>query len=104
RGQRRLNGIDVKPTTKAIELAIGALSIPSIPPLALTASTGFDLESIQRRAADGTRASQKGSSFDLDSANLFLATPLGQNLSVFFEFPLFETHAPANDFPTGPSG
>ena len=103
-GYRRLNGIDVKPTTQDIELAMGALSIPSMPPLALTASTGFDYQTIKRQAADGTRASQTGSSFDLDSASLFLATPLGQNLSVFFEFPLFETHAPANDFPTGPSG
>src|SRR5215468_540625 len=68
-GYRRLNGIDVKPTTKDIELAMGALSIPSIPPVALTASTGFDFENIQRRAADGTRASQTGNSFDLDSAN-----------------------------------
>ena len=103
-GYRRLNGEDLKPTTQDIELAMGALSIPSIPPLALTVSTGFDYESIRRRAADDSRASQSGNSLDLNNATLFVATPLGKNLSAFFEFPLFETKAPANDFPTGPSG
>lgn len=103
-GYRRLNGQDIKPTTQDIDLAMGALSMPSIPPAALTASAGFDSERIKRVAADGSRASQTGSSLDVNSATLFLATPLGKNLSTFFEFPLFETHAPAGDFPTGPSG
>ena len=103
-GYRRLNGQDLKPTTKDIEMAMGALSIPMIPPLALVASTGFDLQNIKRRADDGSTASQTGSSLDLNSVSLFLATPLGEHLSTFFEFPLFETHAPANDFPGGPSG
>lgn len=103
-GYRRLNGADMKPTTQDIELAMGALSIPSIPPLALVGSTGFDYERITRRAGDGTRAGQTGDSLDLNSVALFLASPLGKNFSAFFEFPLFETHAPANNFPTGPSG
>jgi hypothetical protein len=103
-GYRRLNGIDVKPTTDDIDLAMGALHIPAIPPLSVVVTTGFDTETIKRRAADGTTASQTGSSFDLDSVSLLVATPLGDHLSTFLEFPLFETHAPANDFPTGPSG
>lgn len=103
-GYRRLNGFPMQPTTKDIDLAMGALSIPTIPPLALVASTGFDLEKISRRADDGSTAKQTGSSLDLNSVSLFLATPLGEHLSTFFEFPLFETHAPANDFPAGPSG
>ena len=103
-GYRRLHGVDLKPTTKDIELALGALAIPSIPPLALRARVGFDEQNISRRAADGTTASQMGSSLDVNSVELFLATPLGEHLSAFFEFPLFETKAPANDFPTGPSG
>jgi len=103
-GYRRLNGFPAQPTTKDIELAMGALSIPSIPPLALVASTGFDLQDIERRADNGSTAKQTGSSLDLNSVSLFLATPLGEHLSTFFEFPLFETHAPANDFPGGPSG
>ncbi len=103
-GYRRLNGLDMQPTTPDIDLGAGALKMPSVPPLALIASTGFDLENIRRRAAEGTRASQTGSSLDLNSVSLFLAAPLGDHLSAFFEFPLFETHAPDNDFPTGPSG
>jgi hypothetical protein len=103
-GYRRLNGFDMKPTTQDIELAMGALTIPSIPPVAVTASTGLDWQKILRRASDGTRASQTGSSIDLDNATLFVATPLGEHLSAFFEFPMFETHAPGHDFPNGPSG
>ncbi len=103
-GYRRLNGLDMKPTVPDIALAQGALSIPSIPPLALIASSGFDWQQISRRAFDGSHASQTGSSLDLNSAALFLATPLGEHLSALFEFPMFETHAPQHDFPTGPSG
>ena len=103
-GYRRLNGHVIEPTTKDIELAMGALAIPTIPPLAVEAYTGFDWQKIQRRASDGSTASQTGSSFDLNSASLFLATPLGEHLSTFFEFPLFETQAPDADFPNGPSG
>jgi hypothetical protein len=103
-GYRRLNGFDMKPTTPDIELAMGALTIPSIPPVALISSAGLDWQNISRRAADTSRASQTGSSIDLDSATLFIATPLGEHLSAFFEFPMFETHAPQHDFPNGPSG
>jgi len=103
-GYRRLLGNPIQPTTADIELAMGALSIPSIPPVALVAYTGFDLQTIKRQADDGSTARQTGSSIDLDSVSLFLAAPLGEHLSTFFEFPLFETHAPPNDFPTGMSG
>jgi hypothetical protein len=103
-GYRSLNGFDMKPTTADIDLAMGALTIPSIPPVSVTASSGLDLQRISRRAFDGTRASQTGSSIDLDNATLFIATPLGEHLSAFFEFPMFETHAPQHDFPNGPSG
>lgn len=103
-GYRSLNGFDMKPTTPDIDLAMGALTIPSIPPVSVVASSGLDLQSISRRAFDGTRASQSGSSLNLDNATLFLATPLGEHLSTFFEFPMFETHAPGHDFPNGPSG
>lgn len=101
-GYRRLNGRDLEPTTKDIELAQEALTIPAIPPVAITATAGFDWQEIGRRASDGTKATRTGSSFDLESVAIFIATPLGNHLSTFLEFPLFETHAPANDKPTGP--
>jgi hypothetical protein len=103
-GYRSLNGFDMKPSTPDIDLAMGALTIPSIPPISVVASSGLDLQSISRRAFDSSRARQSGSSLDLDNATLFVATPLGEHLSAFFEFPMFETHAPQHDFPNGPSG
>lgn len=103
-GYRRLNGVDIKPTTEDIQLAMGALAMPTIPPLSLVAATGFDYQTISRRSAEGTTARQAGSSIDLNFVELFIATPLGEHLSTFFAFPLFETKAPANDSPTGPWG
>jgi len=103
-GYRRLNGFDMKPTTQDIDLAMGALTIPTIPPVAVQASAGLDWQNIKREAADGTRASQTGSSLDLNNVSLYLATPLGAHLSTFFEFPMFNTEAPDGIFPTGPSG
>ncbi len=101
-GYRRLNGRDLEPTTKDIELAQGALSMPTIPPLAITTTAGFDWQEIARHAADGTKGRQTGSSLDLNAVELFVATPLGKHLATFLEFPMFETHAPANDRPVGP--
>lgn len=101
-GYRRLNGRDVEPTQKDIEMALGALEIPSIPPLAVIGSVGFDHRQDKRTASDGTRSDQTGSSLNMENVNLFVATPLGKHLSFFAEFPMFETHAIENDGPTGP--
>lgn len=98
-GYRRLNGRDLEPTMKDIELYMGALSMPAIPPLAVTASFGYDYQQIKRRDADGNKATQVGSSLNAEAIELFAATPLGKHLSVFTEFPMFETHT---DGPTGP--
>ena len=67
-GYRRLNGADLQPTTKDMELAVGALQIPSIPPLAIRLTTGFDWRRDHRTASDGSRAGQTGSSLDLVAA------------------------------------
>jgi hypothetical protein len=99
-GYRRLNGRDLEPTTKDIELYMGALSMPAIPPLALTASFGFDFQQIKRTDSDGNKATQVGSSLNAEAIELFVAAPLGKHLSVFTEFPMFETHT---DGPTGPA-
>ena len=80
-GYRRLNGADLQPTTKDMELAVGALQIPSIPPLAIRLTTGFDWRRDHRTASDGSRAGQTGSSLDLEDVDIFLATPLGKHLS-----------------------
>ncbi len=101
-GYRRLNGRDLQPTTKDIELALGALTMPSIPPLSVIATVGVDYRDDHRRAMDGTSSTHSGSSIDLEMASVFIAAPLGKHLSTFLEFPLFETHAEAMDGPTGP--
>lgn len=101
-GYRRLNGRDLQPTTKDIELAMGALSIPSIPPLSLTASAGFDLREDHRGPSSGSTSTRTGNSLDMENATVFAGTPLGSHLSTFLEFPLFETKAVENDSPTGP--
>src|SRR5262245_17015193 len=48
-GYRRLNGVDLKPTTPDIELAQRLLTIPAIPPLAFEAEFGFDAQQVRRR-------------------------------------------------------
>lgn len=102
-GYRRLNGRDLEPTQPDIDLGFGALTIPSIPPLAVTGSFGFDYRQDKRWAEDGTRTTRTGSSLDVESVEVFAATPLGKHLSFFAEFPMFETHALDNDGPTGPA-
>ncbi len=101
-GYRRLNGRDLKPTTQDIELAMGALSLPSIPPLAITATVGFDWRQDHRVASGGSTSTRTGSSLDMEAVEIFVGTALGSHLSTFLEFPLFETHALDGDGPTGP--
>ncbi len=98
-GYRRLNGRELTPTAKDIELAAGALSIPSIPPLAIQAQAGFDLQEVGRKASGGTTATRKGSSFDFNELELLAGTPLGKNLSFFLDYELFETEIESR---TGP--
>lgn len=90
-GYRRLMGRELKPTTADIELAKGALSIPSIPPLAILTQFGFDYQEVARRASNGTTATRKGSSFDFNEIELVAGAPLGKNLSFFLDYDLFET-------------
>lgn len=98
-GYRRLNGRELQPTTQDIELAQGALSIPSIPPVAILGQFGFDFQEVGRKASNGTTATRKGSSFDISEVELLAATPLGKNLSFFLDFELAETEIESR---TGP--
>lgn len=98
-GYRRLNGREVTPTTKDVELAAGALSIPTIPPLAIMGQFGFDFQEVRRKASDSTTATRRGSSFDMNEVELLAGTPLGKNLSFFLDFELVETEIESR---TGP--
>ncbi len=90
-GYRRLNGRELQPTTKDIDLAMGALSVPSIPPLAIVGQFGFDFQEIGPKGSDGSTATRKGSSFNFNELELLAGTPLGKNLSFFLDYELFET-------------
>lgn len=98
-GYRRLNGRALQPTSQDINVALGALTIPSIPPLAVVAHAGFDFQRLRREASNGTKATRTGSSFDLDELELLAGTPLGKNLSFFLDYELFETEI---ERPAGP--
>jgi hypothetical protein len=98
-GYRRMDGRELKPTTPDIELGRGALSMPSIPPLAIMGQFGLDYQEVGRRGSDGTTATRKASSFDVNEVELIAGTPLGKNLSFFLDYELFETEVESR---TGP--
>jgi hypothetical protein len=99
-GYRRLNGRELTPTTKDIELGAGAFAIPAIPPLAIVGTFGFDSQELQRRSSDGTKATRTGSSFNVNELELLVGVPLGQNLSFFLDYELFGTEF---EKPAGPA-
>jgi len=98
-GYRRYAGQELAPTTPDIELLQGALTIPAIPPVAFRADFGFDFQQVRRQASDGSSATRRGSSFDLNELELLVGTPLGKHLSFFLQYDLFETEI---ERPTGP--
>jgi hypothetical protein len=98
-GYRRYAGQALAPTTPDIELLQGALTIPAIPPVAFRADFGFDFQQVRREALDGSSATRRGSSFDLNELELLAGTPLGTHLSFFLQYDLFETEI---ERPTGP--
>jgi hypothetical protein len=98
-GYRRFAGQALAPTTPDLDLLQGTLTIPAIPPVAFRADFGFDFQQVRRQAVDGSHATRTGSSFDLNELELLAGTPLGQHLSFFLQYDLFETEI---ERPTGP--
>ncbi len=98
-GYRRYAGAELKPTTPDIELVQEALTLPAIPPVAFRADFGYDFQRVRRSAEDGSSATRKGSSFDLNELELLAGTPLGPHLSFFLQYDLFGTEIKR---PTGP--
>src|SRR5262245_43333181 len=98
-GYRRFGGAPLAPTVPDIELVKDVLAIPAVPPVALRADAGFDWQQVRRHAEDGSTATRKGASFDLNELELLAGTPLGPHLSFFLQYDLFETEI---ERPTGP--
>lgn len=101
-GYRRMNGRDLQPPTKDIELAQGALALPAMFPISIVTGAGFDYRTEKRTASDGSKSTRTGSSFNLEDISIFVTAPLGKHLSIFAEFPMYETKA-WEFTPTGPA-
>ncbi len=89
-GYRAINGKDLEPVSKDLELSPGNV-IPSAFPLSIISGVGFDSRSQKNEPSGGGSSTQRGSSLDLEDASLFLTGPIGKHLSAFIEFPMFET-------------
>jgi hypothetical protein len=101
-GYRAINGRDLTPVDKDIELSNGLFVIPTTLPLSIVTGVGIDARTEKREASDGTSMTRTGSSLALEDASIFLTSPVGKNLSAFIEFPMYETRA-GEFLPTGPA-
>jgi hypothetical protein len=102
-GYRAMNGHDLTPAEKPIELANGALTIPGTFPASLITGAGLEYRQENRSAATATGTiSRTGANFTVMDASIFLTAPLGKHLSFFMEFPMFESKA-WEFTPTGPA-
>ncbi len=101
-GYRAINGRDLKPVDKDVELAGGALTIPSSFPISLITGAGIDGRQETRKPSDGTSNTASGLSLNVEDASIFLSAPLGQHLAFFIEFPMFENKG-FEFLPTGPA-
>ena len=101
-GYRATNGKDLEPVEKNVELPPSNVVIPSSFPLSIITGVGYDAVKTKREAADGTTTTRTGTSLALEDASIFLTGPLGEHLSAFAEFPMFETRN-GEFLPTGPA-
>ncbi len=94
-GYRAMNGKDLTPTDKPIEMGNGLLTIPGMFPASLITGAGLEYRREARNA--GGAASDDivrlGSNLTVMDASIFLTAPLGKHLSFFIEFPMFESKA-----------
>jgi hypothetical protein len=100
-GYRAMNGRDLTPTEKPIELANGALTMPGTFPASVITGAGLEYRREDRGASAGDHTVQNGSNLTIMDASIFLTGPLGKHLSFFIEFPMFESKA-WEFTPTGP--
>jgi hypothetical protein len=91
-GYRAIGGKDLTPISEDIEIAKG-VTIPTTLPLSFITGVGYDSRTEKREASNGTSNTSKGSSIALEDASIFMTSPLGQHLSAFVEFPMYETKA-----------
>src|SRR5512141_1325277 len=100
-GYRAMNGKDLTPTEKPIELANGALTLPGTFPASLITGVAVESRREDRSDTTGVHTVSNGTHITIADASIFLTAPLGKHLSFFIEFPLFESKA-WEFTPTGP--
>lgn len=102
-GYRAMNGRDLTPTEKPIELAGGALTVPGTFPASVITGAGLEFRQENRSAATATdTVTRTGANLTVIDGSIFLTSPLGKHLSFFIEFPMFESKA-WEFTPTGPA-
>jgi hypothetical protein len=101
-GYRGMFGTSLAPAQKDIDVAGGAISLPTTLPFSIITGVGLDYRREVRRGTDGTGGARTGSTIALEDASLFISSPLGKHLSAFIEFPMYETKA-WEFTPTGPA-
>ncbi len=103
-GYRAMFGKDLVPIEEGKDIDIPGtnVKIPGSLPFSVIAGVGYDFRTEKRQAFDGTTNTRGASSIALENVSLYLSSPIGNSLSVFFEFPMYETMAWMNR-PTGPS-
>jgi hypothetical protein len=102
-GYRAMNGRDLTPTEKPIELAGGALTFPGTFPASVITGAGLEFRQEKRSPENlSETVSRTGANITVIDASIFLTGPLGKHLSFFIEFPMFESKA-WEFTPTGPA-
>ena len=92
-GYRAIAGVNLKPESEDIELSHGLLSMPTTLPLSFITGVGYDYRTEKRHSDTGVDTTSKGSTIAVEDASIFLTSPLGDHLSAFVEFPMYETRA-----------
>src|SRR6266498_3869864 len=102
-GYRAMNGKELTPTEKPIEIGNGLLTVPGTFPASIITGAGLEYRREVRNAggAPSDDVVRLGSNLTVMDASIFLTGPLGKHLSFFMEFPMFESKA-WEFTPTGP--
>jgi hypothetical protein len=107
-GYRAMAGQELPQVEKPIEFAKGLLTIPGTFPASVITGFAVEYRSEERDAPPAVRAppesgsiTRVGFNWTVADASIFLSAPLGNHLSFFMEFPMFESKA-WEFTPTGP--
>lgn len=90
-GYRAIFGKDLAPVTPDEKISKN-VSLPTSLPLSFITGVGYDSRSETRNNSSANPTSS-GGSIGLEDASIFMTSPLGDHLSAFVEFPMYEARA-----------